>query len=66
LLAMEVNENANILNKRVVLKTFASELAPTGMVVNWRGKKAPAIARRGCGYFSRISARRDKRYALPR
>ncbi len=26
---MDVNENANILNKRVVLKTFASGLAPT-------------------------------------
>jgi hypothetical protein len=29
LLAMDVNENAKILNKRVVLKTFASKLAPT-------------------------------------
>jgi hypothetical protein len=28
-LAMDVNENANILNKRAVLKTFASKLAPT-------------------------------------
>lgn len=26
---MDVNENANILNKRAVLKTFASKLAPT-------------------------------------
>jgi hypothetical protein len=29
LLAMNVNENANILNKRAALKTFASRLAPT-------------------------------------
>jgi len=30
LLAMDVNDNALILNERVVLKFFASKLAPTG------------------------------------
>jgi hypothetical protein len=29
LLAMDVNDNADVLNKRVVLKFFASRLAPT-------------------------------------
>ena len=45
---MDVNENPHILEKRVALETFASKLAPTGgLVVFWRRKKAPAIARRG-------------------
>jgi hypothetical protein len=30
LLAMDVNENASILDECVVLETFASKLAPTG------------------------------------
>jgi len=30
---MDVNENAFFLNTRVVLKTFASKLAPTGDAV---------------------------------
>ncbi|CAI8969043.1 hypothetical protein EMIT0P291_60159 [Pseudomonas sp. IT-P291] len=29
MLAMDVNDNANILDERVALETFASKLAPT-------------------------------------
>ena len=50
---MDVNDNANILDKRVTRKTFASKLAPTRDCGEFRMKKAPTIARRGFGYFNR-------------
>jgi hypothetical protein len=50
LLAMDVNDNACLLDKRVVLRSFASKLAPTGDAVtssilaasSGRTQKSPA------------------------
>ncbi|CAI8772021.1 hypothetical protein EMIT0P253_10182 [Pseudomonas sp. IT-P253] len=50
LLAMDVNDNAFFLNKRVALKSIASKLAPTSN----KGKCAPAHS--VCRQFAIYSA----------